>query len=57
MGPHNGLDRDGVVALDNVITIPVDLLGRTVRHLDAEQEAQLAGAVVLAFDLEGPLLG
>lgn len=45
-----------MVALDNVVTVPVHLLGRTVGYLDAEQEAQLARAVVLALDLEVPLL-
>ena len=56
VGPNNGLDHDCVVALDNVITVPVNLLGRTVGYLSAEQEAQLARAVVLAYDLELPLL-
>lgn len=56
VGLENGLDHDGVVALDNVITVPVNLLGRTVGHLSAEQEAQLARAVVVAYDLELPLL-
>lgn len=32
-------------------------LGRTVGYLNATQEAQLARAVVLAYDLEVPLLG
>ena len=56
VGPDNGLDHDCVVALDNVITIPVNLLGRTVGYLSVEQEVQLAHAVVLAYDLEVPLL-
>ena len=56
VGPDNGLDHDCVVALDNVITVPVNLLGRTVGYLSAEQEFQLARAVVLAHDLELPLL-
>ena len=30
VGPDNGLDHDCAVALDNVITVPVNLLGRTV---------------------------
>jgi mRNA interferase MazF len=34
----------------------VNLLGRTVGYLSAEQEVQLAQAVVLAYDLEVPLL-
>ena len=56
VGPDNGLEHNGVVALDNVITVPVNLLGRTVGYLTAEQELQLARAVVLAYDLELPLL-
>lgn len=56
VGPDNGLDNECVVALDNVITVPVNLLGRTIGYLNAEQEAQLSRAVVLAYDLELPLL-
>ena len=56
LGPDNGLDQDCAVALDNVVTVPAELLGRTVGYLKAEQEAQLARAVVLAYDLEVPLL-
>lgn len=56
VGPDNGLDHECAVALDNVVTVPVELLGRTVGYLNAEQEAELARAVILAFDLELPLL-
>lgn len=42
VGPDNGLDHNCVVALDNAITVPVNLLGRTVGYLTAEQEARLA---------------
>ena len=56
VGPVNGLDHECAVALDNVVTVPVELLGRTVGYLNAEQEVQLARAVILAFDLELPLL-
>lgn len=56
VGPENGLDQDGVVALDNVVTVPVNLLGRTVGYLGAEQEEQLARAMVLAYDLDLSLL-
>lgn len=55
VGPDNGLDHDCAVSLDNVITVPVGLLGRTVGYLSTEQEAQLARAVVLAYDLDLPL--
>lgn len=57
VGPANGLDHACAVALDNVVTVPRNLLGRTVGHLTVEQEAQLARAVVLAYDLDVPLLG
>ncbi|MDO5498291.1 MAG: type II toxin-antitoxin system PemK/MazF family toxin [Propionibacteriaceae bacterium] len=55
VGPHNGLEQASVISLDNVLTIPIHLLGRTVGFLDSEQEAQLARAVVLAYDLDIPL--
>jgi mRNA interferase MazF len=56
VGPQNGLDHDSVISLDNVVTIPTDLLGRTVGFLTSEQEVLLARAVVLAYDLEVALL-
>jgi mRNA interferase MazF len=56
VGPDNGLDHDCVVSLDNVLTVPSVALGRTVGYLSATQEAQLARAVVLAYDLDVPLL-
>ena len=56
VGPDNGLDHDCVVSLDNVLTVPVSALGRTVGHLSPAQETELARAVVLAYDLEVPLL-
>ena len=55
-GPENGLDHDCAVALDNVVIVPVDLLGRTVGYLGAAQEVELARSVVLAHDLQVPLL-
>lgn len=57
VGPENGLEHTSVISLDNVVTIPVDLLGRTIGFLTADQEAQLARAIVLAYDLDIPLLG
>ena len=56
VGVENGLDHPSVVSLDNVVTIPVDLLGRTIGFLTAEQESLLARAVVLAYDLDLPLM-
>lgn len=57
VGPHNGLDHEGVVALDNVVTVSTALLGRTVGFLTPGQEAQLAKAIVLAYDLDIGLMG
>ncbi len=56
VGPGNGLDHDCAISLDNVVTIPAALLGRTIGFLTGEQERQLARAVVIAYDLEIPLL-
>lgn len=52
VGQHNGLDQDSVISLDNAVTIPVSLLGRTVGNLTSEQDSLLARAVVLAYDLD-----
>ncbi len=57
VGRANGLDHDSAIALDNVVTIPAQLLGRTIGFLTEAQEAQLARAIVLAYDLDIPLLG
>ena len=56
VGPQNGLDGASVIALDNVVTIPAALLGRTVGYLSGEQEILLARAIVLAYDLDVALL-
>ena len=56
VGRSNGLDHDGVISLDNVVTVPGKLLGRTIGFLTYAQEAELARAVVLAYDLDIPLL-
>ena len=57
LGPENGLDHASVASIDNVVTIPTALLGQTIGLLTDEQEALLARAMVLAFDLDVPLLG
>jgi len=56
VGRDNGLDHDCAVSLDNVLTVAVGALGRNVGYLSGEQEARLARAVVLAYDLEVALL-
>ena len=40
-----------------MLTVPVTSLGRTIGYLTTAQEAQVARAVVLAYDLEIPILG
>ncbi|MCL1801872.1 MAG: type II toxin-antitoxin system PemK/MazF family toxin [Promicromonosporaceae bacterium] len=52
VGPNNGLDHEGVISVDNVTTIPVSALGRTIGFLSELQERQLAAAIISAFDLE-----
>lgn len=48
----NGLEHDSVVSCDNVQTIPVDALGRRIGRLLPDQEAALAVAIRVAFDLD-----
>ncbi|MFT4135140.1 type II toxin-antitoxin system PemK/MazF family toxin [Microbacterium sp.] len=54
VGRENGLDHDCAVSIDNVLTIPTARLGRTIGFLTDAQEALLARAAVLAFDLDIP---
>lgn len=56
VGVTNGLDHAGVVSIDNILTVPSDRLGRLLGYLSPAQEGQLARAIVLAFDLDVPLL-
>ncbi|MHB8451610.1 MAG: type II toxin-antitoxin system PemK/MazF family toxin [Mycobacteriales bacterium] len=51
VGRDNGLERDGVVSCDNVVTVPNSTLGRLVGYLLSIQEAELAEAMRAAFDL------
>ena len=51
VGRANGLDHDSVVSCDNIVTVPVDALGRRLGFLLAEQEAALSEAIRTAFDL------
>ena len=51
VGPANGLDHDSVVSCDNIVTVPVDTLGRQLGFLLADQEPGLSQAVRTAFDL------
>lgn len=56
VGPANGLEQAAVISLDNVVTIPARLLGKTIGVLSDDQERQLAVAVALAYDLDVRLL-
>ncbi len=51
------LDKTRPASIDNVITIPTELLGRIVGLLNQEQEALLARAVVVAYDLDIDVMG
>lgn len=52
LGPQNGLDQASAVSCDNIQTVPSSALGRQIGYLLPEQEARLALAIALAFDLE-----
>ena len=52
VGPRNGLDQDGVVNCDNIVTVPTATLGQLVGHLFPAQEAALSAAIHAAFDLD-----
>jgi len=54
LGPKNGLDHRCAASMENVVTIPVSRLGRTVGFLTDAQERDLAEAEILAFDVDVP---
>jgi transcriptional modulator of mazE/toxin, mazF len=56
VGPVEGLDHTCAISLDNVLTIPSSRLGRTLGLLSPAQEKALARAIVLAYDLDLPLM-
>ena len=56
VGPEYGLHQASVISVDNVVTIPVAALGRTVGYLSSEQDSLLARAIVLAYDLDIALM-
>lgn len=51
VGPRNGLDHDGVVSCDNIMTVRRDAVGATIGLLFDDQEPALARAIGDAFDL------
>lgn len=52
VGTRNGLDQHSVVSCDNIQTIAVTSLGRSIGVLHDDQEQALAAAICAAFDLE-----
>lgn len=52
VGARNGLEKDSVVSVDNIVTIPVAALGRQIGFLLPDQEELLTTAIQHAFDLD-----
>lgn len=52
VGPRNGLDHASVVSCDNIVTVPVETVGRQIGFLLDTQEPDLSEAIHAAFDLE-----
>ena len=52
VGAANGLDADGVVSCDNVVTVPASVLGPQIGVLLLDQETALTAAIRAAFDLD-----
>lgn len=52
VGPANGLDHPCVVNCDSIRTVPATEVGRRIGLLLPDQEAELARAIAIAFDLE-----
>ena len=52
VGPANGLDADGVISCDNIVTIPSNALGPQIGALRLDEEAALTAAIHAAFDLD-----
>lgn len=52
VGPRNGLEKNCVVSIDNIVTIPVATLGRQIGFFLPDQEESLTTAIHNAFDLD-----
>jgi mRNA interferase MazF len=52
VGVRNGLEKESIVSVDNIVTIPVAALGRQIGFLLPDQEELLTAAIQLAFDLD-----
>ena len=51
VGPANGLDHESVISCDNIMTVRVSDVGRSIGVLHDHQEPALARAIINAFDL------
>ena len=51
VGPRNGLDQQSVISCDNIATVDRDDVGVEIGYLSPSQEAELAAAITIAFDL------
>lgn len=52
VGHPNGLQAEGVVSCDNIVTVPAAALGRQIGFLLPAQEEPLTTAIHAAFDLD-----
>ena len=52
VGRANGLDAEGVVSCENIVTVPAGEIGRQVGFLLPAQEQELTEAIHNAFDLD-----
>jgi mRNA interferase MazF len=52
VGSANGLQTDGVVSCDNIVTVPTTALGRQIGFMLPAQEDTLTAAIHAAFDLD-----
>jgi len=52
VGSTNGLDADGVISCDTIVTVPANVLGPQIGVLLTDQEAALTAAIHAAFDLD-----
>jgi mRNA interferase MazF len=51
VGRRNGLDHEGAISCDNILTVDKSLIGRHIGVLFDDQEAALANAIARAFAL------
>lgn len=51
VGRRNGVDQDSVISCDNIATVGREDIGAQIGFLLPHQEAELATAIMVAFDL------